>query len=216
MDVGVRRFCWNSLPDDRARECPNWVGGFDAVGSGCALEWVLSGLFDGDGSQWAIEYDSSGDRGEQFHQVSPVCEGSDGSVVQYGRDGSDKAGLFSEQVFFINVNDANEAPIDLVLSQMVVLENNALNTLIGIFSTIDKDRNSTFTYQLVSGVGSIDNSLFAIQGNELRLAGRSDFEAKFNCSIRVRVTDSLGLSREEVLAISVTDQEELPLFISLV
>jgi hypothetical protein len=123
--------------------------------------------------------------------------------------------LFSEQIFFINVNDVNEAPIDLVLSQMYLLENNALNTLIGIFSTIDKDRNSTFVYQLVSGVGSTDNSLFAIQGNELHLMERSDFEAKFNYSIRVRVTDSQGFSREEVLTIAVTDQDELPLFFSL-
>jgi PKD repeat protein len=127
---------------------------------------------------------------------------------------SDRAGLFSEQVFFINVNDVNEVPIDLVLSQMYVLENNALNTLIGIFSTID--RNSTFTYQLVSGVGSVDNNLFTIQGNELHLAEQSDFETKSSYSIRVRVTDPLGLSREEVLTISVLDQDELPLFFSLV
>ncbi|WP_404791342.1 PKD domain-containing protein [Altericista sp. CCNU0014] len=128
----------------------------------------------------------------------------------------DRAGLFSEQIFFINVNDVNEAPIQLLLSQRFVLENNALNTLIGIFSTIDQDRNSTFTYELVSGMGSIDNGLFAIQGNELRLAERSDFEVQSSYSIRVRVTDSLGLSREEMLTISVLDRDELPLFVSLI
>jgi hypothetical protein len=45
------RFCRNSLPDDRAREFPDW--------GGCAGEWVLSGASDGEGFKWAIEYDSS-------------------------------------------------------------------------------------------------------------------------------------------------------------
>jgi len=35
-------------------------------------------------------------------------------------------------------------------------------------------------------------------------------------SIRVRVTDPFGLICEEILTLSVTDREELPIFISLI
>jgi large repetitive protein len=129
---------------------------------------------------------------------------------------SDRLGLFTEQVFTIGVTDLNEAPTDLVLSQMSISENNLPNTLIGIFSTADRDRNSTFTYQLIPGIGDTDNSIFIIQGNELRLTEQSNFEMKPSYSIRVRVTDIFGLSREEALTIAVTDQDELPFFISLV
>jgi large repetitive protein len=129
---------------------------------------------------------------------------------------SDRLGLFTEQVFTIGVTDLNEAPTDLVLSQMSISENNLPNTLIGIFSTADRDRNSTFTYQLIPGIGDTDNSIFIIQGNELRLTEQSNFEMKPSYSIRVRVTDIFGLSREEALTIAVTDQDELPFFINLV
>jgi hypothetical protein len=128
---------------------------------------------------------------------------------------SDRAGLFTEQIFTIGVADLNEAPTDLVLSQTSVLENRASNLLIGIFSAVEQDRNSTFSYQLIPGVGDTDNNIFTIQGNELRLIQQTDFETKPSYSIRVRVTNAFGLSREEVLTIAVANQDELPLYISL-
>jgi hypothetical protein len=128
---------------------------------------------------------------------------------------SDRVGLSTEQVFAISVLNVNEAPIDLGLSRMALIENNSANLLVGIFSAMDWDKDSTFTYALVAGGGDSDNEAFTIQGNELCLKNHADFETKVNYSIRVRVTDPYGLSREEILSVAILNQEELPLFINL-
>lgn len=125
----------------------------------------------------------------------------------------DRAGLSTEQVFTVDVRDANEAPIQLILSRAELEENDLPNALVGMFSAIDRDANSYFTYQLVAGLGDTDNDAFTIEGTQLHAI---DFETKSNYSIRVRVTDSFGLSREEILSISILDRDERPLLISLV
>jgi hypothetical protein len=51
--------------------------------------------------------------------------------------------------------------------------------------------------------------MFLVVGNELRTAAVLDFETKSSYSIRVRVTDSGGLSHEEVFAIQVTDTADV-------
>jgi large repetitive protein len=128
---------------------------------------------------------------------------------------SERSGLSTERVLTIGVMDVNEAPSDIVLSNQTILENNRVNALVGIFSTVDSDRNDTFSYQLVSGAGDTDNHRFIIQNNELRLVEQADFERKSSYSIRVQVTDALGQLREEILTIQVRDQEEAPISISL-
>lgn len=68
----------------------------------------------------------------------------------------------------------------------------------------------TFTYTLVSGGGSEDNTSFNILGDQLRTSAIFDFETKNSYSIRIRSTDQGGLSIEEVFVISVTDVNEGP------
>ena len=121
---------------------------------------------------------------------------------------TDQGGLSYEKQLTVSVSDVNENPTNLNLSNNTVAENSPLNTLIGNFTTTDPDTGNTFTYSLVTGTGSTDNSLFTIDGNQLKVNGLLDYETKNNYSIRVKTTDQGGLSYEKQLTVSVTNLRE--------
>jgi Ca2+-binding RTX toxin-like protein len=102
---------------------------------------------------------------------------------------------------------ANTSPTDISLDNNQIAENSAVNTLVGTFSTADTWGRG-HTYSLVSGTGDSGNSLFKVVGNQLQVNGSIDFETQSAYSIRVRTTDALGASFDEVLTINVTDVVE--------
>jgi hypothetical protein len=128
---------------------------------------------------------------------------------------TDQGGLSYEKQLTVSVSDVNESPTDVTLSNNTVAENSPLNTLIGNFTTTDPDTGNTFTYSLVTGIGSTDNSLFTIDGNQLKVNGLLDYETKNNYSIRVKTTDQGGLSYEKQLNVSVSDVNENPTNLNL-
>ncbi|WP_168651127.1 cadherin repeat domain-containing protein, partial [Dolichospermum sp. UHCC 0352] len=75
---------------------------------------------------------------------------------------TDQGGLSYEKQLTINVNDLNETPTNLILSNTSVNENVASLTVIGDFSTTDIDTGNTFSYSLVNGAGDTDNNVFTI------------------------------------------------------
>lgn len=105
-------------------------------------------------------------------------------------------------------SDQNETPTGLSLNGSSVDENVVSGTVIGNFSSTDPDPGNTFTYSLVSGDGSSDNSLFAIAQNQLTINVSPDFETKSIYKIRVRTTDQDGLFLEKPLQIFVNDIAE--------
>ena len=111
--------------------------------------------------------------------------------------------IFSFQV------DAALAPTNLALSSTNVNENVAANTVIGTFTTTDPSTTDTFTYSLVSGLGSTDNSAFTISGNQLLVSSSANFSTKATNSIRVRTTDNTGLSFEKALQVNVNPTSSL-------
>ncbi len=100
------------------------------------------------------------------------------------------------------------SPTEIVLSNSVVSENLPVETTVGTFASTDVNADDTFTYSLVNGTGDADNASFSIVGNQLKTAAAFDFETKSSYSIRVRTTDSAGLSFERSFTISVTDLDE--------
>ncbi|WP_234996851.1 hypothetical protein, partial [Planktothrix sp. PCC 11201] len=68
----------------------------------------------------------------------------------------------------------------------------------------------TFTYSLVTGTGSTDNTAFAIVGNQLNINASPNFEAKSSYAIRVRTTDQGGLTYETPLTVTVNNLNETP------
>ncbi len=103
----------------------------------------------------------------------------------------------------INVTNVNEVPTDLLLSNSSIDESTPIGTGIGNFSSVDEDAGETFTYTLASG--GVDNASFDIVGTQLQSAVVFDFESKSTFNIRVRTTDSGGLTREEDFTITIND-----------
>jgi hypothetical protein len=106
---------------------------------------------------------------------------------------TDQGGLWYEEAFTITVNNVNETPTDISLSNSSVAENQPSGTAVGTLSTIDPDAGNTFTYTLVSGAGNTDNASFTISGNTLQTAAPFNYETKSSYSVRIRATDQGGL-----------------------
>jgi hypothetical protein len=123
--------------------------------------------------------------------------------------------MFFEKTFIITLNDVNDKPTSLALSASAVNENVAANTTIGTLSSTDQDPGSTFTYSLVSGTGSTDNAVFNISGDVLRIAVSPDFDVKNNYSIRIRTTDQGGTFFEKAFIITIINENETPVALSL-
>ncbi len=100
---------------------------------------------------------------------------------------------------------ANHAPTDIALSNASVAENKPAGTTVGTLSATDPDLAESFMFALVAGTGAADNGSFTIAGTTLKTAASFDYETKNSFSIRIRVRDSVGATREEVFTISVTD-----------
>jgi Ca2+-binding RTX toxin-like protein len=127
---------------------------------------------------------------------------------------TDPAGLSLEKSLTINVIDVNESPTDLNISNSSIAENQPQGTVVGTFSTTDTDRGNTFTYSLVSGAGSTNNSLFTIENNQLKTKSGFNHENINNYIIRVRTTDGNGLFFEKSLTINVTNVNETPTLVN--
>ncbi len=123
---------------------------------------------------------------------------------------ADQGGLFTEKVFTYVVNDLNEAPTDIASSSSNFNENIAANSPVATFTTTDPDVGNTFTYSLVTGTGSTDNSAFTISGNQLLISASPNFEAKSSYSIRLRSADQGALFTEKVFTYGVNNLNEAP------
>jgi large repetitive protein len=148
-----------------------------------------------------------------YLQPSPNFEAK--STYSIRARATNSVGLSIDKTFTITVTNVNEAPTAITLSTTSIAENSPTNSVIGRFSTTDPDMGDTFTYQLVTGIGSEDNSTFQIQGDRLVLQAVPDFEAKPAYSLRVQVTDAGGLSLEQSFTITVTNVNEAPTNLTL-
>ncbi|GEM45569.1 ExeM/NucH family extracellular endonuclease [Deinococcus cellulosilyticus] len=121
---------------------------------------------------------------------------------------TDSGNATVQKAFTIQITDVNEAPSALFLTGNTVDENQPSGTTVGNFSNNDVDAGETFSYSLVSGTGSTDNSSFSITGNQLKTAASFDFETKSSYSVRVRVTDGQNHTFEQAFTITVNDVTE--------
>lgn len=122
---------------------------------------------------------------------------------------TDNGGLYYEKAFTINVTDINDPPADIMLSAAFIPENVAAGTAVGTLSSEDTPGDS-FTYTLAAGAGDTDNGAFQISGDKLITNFSPDYEGKSSYSIRIRTTDSGGLSFEKAFTITITDVKEAP------
>ena len=108
---------------------------------------------------------------------------------------------YFDKVFTITVNDINEAPSDISLSSSSILENNAIDAVIGTLSATDSDIGNSFTYSILPG-GDADS--FSISGSSLKASQVFAYDTKSSYSVTVRATDNTGLTYDKSLTISVS------------
>ena len=93
----------------------------------------------------------------------------------------------------------NQSPGDLnSTASLTVLENQPVGSVVGEFNATDPDANATLTYQLVSGAGDGNNSLFTLdQNGTLKTAVTFDYETNASSySIRVQARDEFNATTE--------------------
>ncbi|MDV6033156.1 MAG: cadherin repeat domain-containing protein [Phycisphaera sp. RhM] len=166
---------------------------------------LVSGTGDDDNASFSIT-------GDELQTAATLDFSSQSSYSVRVRT-TDAGGETVEQVFTITQGDS--APSEVTLSSDTVAENSATATVVGDLQTTDSNPNDTHTYAFVSGDGDDDNASFTISGGQLLTAESFDFESQDSYTIRVRSTDSSGLSVEQVLVISVTNVNESASAVSL-
>ncbi|KMK84539.1 putative Ig domain-containing protein [Pectobacterium brasiliense] len=102
----------------------------------------------------------------------------------------------------VSVVAVNDAPTDLAISNTTFGQSLGSNGIIGTLSATDVD-STTFTYSLVSGVGSTDNALFTLSGSTLRAVNAATMAAG-TYSVRLQVSDGQA-TYEKVVTLTVAD-----------
>ena len=116
---------------------------------------------------------------------------------------NDGANDSASATVFVRVNPLPTPPTAIVLSTTNLSENTGPGSFVAGLSSIDVNLDETHAYTLVSGFGN--NALFTISGGQLRTAPGylSGLGATF--SIRIKDTDSAGLSVEQTFALRVVE-----------
>ena len=122
----------------------------------------------------------------------------------------DNQGLFNEEIFDINVNDLNEAPLRINLSTNSFAENLPTNSVIANLLSLDPDTNDQIFYTFTKGIGDNHNSSFKIENGQLKITNSADYETQNIYYLRIRATDAHGLFLEQNFELNVINENEAP------
>ncbi|NJM25686.1 MAG: hypothetical protein HC859_09545, partial [Bacteroidia bacterium] len=123
---------------------------------------------------------------------------------------TDTGGLSATSLVEIQINNVNESPTAIGLSNLSISENTLAPGFVGILTGDDPDEQEVFTFALVSGAGDSDNAAFQIVDNELVLSVVPDFETQDTYLVRVQVRDNGGLTFEQAFIVNVLDLNDPP------
>ncbi len=116
---------------------------------------------------------------------------------------TDGDSLTYEKAFTLTV-EAAIAPTSISFPANTILQGTPPATDLANFSTEDPNGADSHTYQLVSGAGDTNNSLFSISGKTLTIAGTLPGLGS-TLSFRVRSTDLSGLSIESAFPLTIVN-----------
>jgi hypothetical protein len=123
---------------------------------------------------------------------------------------TDGGGLSDGALVAIDLVDRNEPPSGIRLISGKVPENAAHGRLVGQVAALDPDAGDSLAYGLTEDAGGrfeIDSRTGTIT---VARGANLDFEAAESHQLAVRVTDSGGLTYDEVFSIALTDTNEAP------
>ena len=125
--------------------------------------------------------------------------------------GEDESATVFKSTFYINVQNADDPILGVILSNFSVIENSPAGTTVGTLSAQDEDLSELHSFSLVAGAGDDDNSQFGILGNELRTSKKFDFETKNSYSILVSAKSATSSGQaERTFSIDILDGNDVP------
>jgi gliding motility-associated-like protein len=145
------------------------------------------------------------DINELVYVPDPDYNGSD----QFNWNASDGLDFATEgATITMVINPANDAPVDILLSNQTIEEGLPAGSLIGTLSVVDVDLLDSHTFELVDdNAGDAGN--FTIQDDLLLTFTELDFDENEHYDIIIRVIDAEGSIFEKSFRITVIDVEEL-------
>ncbi|MCZ8259693.1 MAG: cadherin domain-containing protein, partial [Beijerinckiaceae bacterium] len=125
---------------------------------------------------------------------------------------TDQAGGIDIQNLAITVSGVNEAPYFIGITGFTLPEDSMIGAVIGTIQAADQDAGDVITYSFAPGGNP--NGIFAIDAatGALSVADNStiDFNVTPSYSIVVRITDTFGLSTDQIFTITVIDVNQAP------
>lgn len=167
---------------------------------------VDAGVFNVDANSGALSFNTQQD------YENPSDANADG-IYEVEVTVSDGRGGQHSRLLTVTLTNVNEIPFSVTPNQFALDEgvDTGGGYTLGVLSTSDPDSGDSFTYSLVGGTDSHLFRLGGVSGNELIIdAGLLDAEGQSQYQVTVRSTDSGGLSREQVVQVSVNDVNEGP------
>ena len=175
------------------------VGLFSATDENFNPTFTFS-LVSGEGDEDNTSFDISGDELSAPNPFNYEVKDTYSIRVEVS-DGTDTY----EEILIITVNDANDEPVEIELTDTSIDESNPIGTAVGMLSSSDEDESQSHSYSLVAGTGDTDNASFNIVGAELRSAEIFDYETKTSYSIRIQTDDENGGTFEKAITITIND-----------
>ncbi|PCH76869.1 MAG: hypothetical protein COB98_04955, partial [Flavobacteriaceae bacterium] len=112
---------------------------------------------------------------------------------------TDQGGLSYTEGFIIKINDVNEAPTDILISNNSVRSDIVLSGTVGVLTAVDQDSNQKNIFKLE------ENTYFSLEGAMLKLKAPLNCMLNNTMPIVVTVTDQGGLSFTKTINISIDD-----------
>lgn len=94
--------------------------------------------------------------------------------------------------------------LQIQLDNSFISENATIGTVVGVL-TISSPEES-FTYQMVQGAGSDDNSIFSINSDKLIIGGNFQVNNKKTYTVRVKATGDGGTTFEESFVVGINEE----------
>ena len=116
------------------------------------------------------------------------------------------SGVTITKEFTISIIDVPQAPTSIDIINGIgknIPEDTPIKTFLGDLYTFDPDQSNYFTYQFVTGTGSMDNTLFTLENGKLYTNTLFNYRNKNSYSIRLKSTDNTNLSVECILILNV-------------
>ncbi len=143
-------------------------------------------------------------------QVNANYDYETDSVKVIEINGDDNGGCSYVKTFTIHITNVNDAPTLLNLTQAIISDKQQANSFMGEFYTTDQDVADTFTYSLVAGTGSTDNTSFYISNDTLYNVNQILYNTQQVYYIRARSTDFGGLFVENTFTLNVINTNDAP------